>query len=1172
MGTEGADKGQGENKLSHHGTVASARSILRRGRMRAAFATLIACVLALAVGASSASAAEPIVKLTAVSEVSYASASFEGSVENTGSWRTEVSTDEVHWTVTGGGYANFEPKVVQSGAGGLQGSTKYFVRLTGEGEAGQLVSSPSPYLSFTTLSVDPPNVLSIAHGTADNHTVAVSGSVERPANPNPAFDANCSFEYITDANFQARNEKQRLTIAAGGGNYTLSFFNPAGSVAQTTAPVAFNGNAASVQAALQALPNIGAGNVTVTGGPGNKTGAFPYTITFAGTLGSKNLEQLSVDPTNLTEPGPTPAAVTTVTEGHAEGFEGALEAPCKPNPLTTPGADAVATKLTGLAADTTYHLRLSATNAGGTDRKAGTNFTTTSKINAQTLSPGSIGSTEVKLAGRVNAENAPLTYQFEWGTTAAYGNVVPAAPEALPTVDEEVHFVTEKLSGLAPSTVYHYRIIATNTQTNEVLEGEGVSFETRAANPATETCPNATSRVGNSAGLPDCRAIEFASPGLNNAGLAGPPYNLPRGAASADGSGVIFIMKDAPLNSESAGPYNMTAAERLPGGGWTTRSTNPPLASAETNFFGIIPLVVSEDRREWTIFSSVPPPGVSAPGLNGQNGYIFLRRADGTWERMLEKPSYSGYGEILNSKNFKHFFFEDYEPQYEGDPGGAFEYSAEEHVLRHIGVLPGGGLAPDAAVPAGLLLEPVSANGEIVLFGHAGQSYARLHHATTEEVSASQRHPADPVGPQSPINVGITSDGSQVLFFSKSELTEDAYTGVEDAGADLYSYDTATEKLTDLTVDTNPADVETGANVTRVLAVDPSANYVYFIATGKLAAGAVSGEENLYVVHNGQIKFVAPAAGINPPGLFAGEAAYVTPDGSHLAFLSTASLTGYDNENPTTNEPQAMAFEYTYGQGIECASCRPDGTPPTKPAIFPIGADYMTKGQRNRVLSDDGSRMFFQSGDQIIPQAANKQMNVFEYTQGAPHLLSPGDTEAPVYLLDASASGDDVYVTTNEELTSGSQGTNTAIYDVRVNAQVVPPSPPTPCTGENCRGPKTTAPAQTTPATAGFDAPGSLVAPKSLKAAKPSISLRVYVPAGGQVRVNGKGLRPAVKNATAAGFVTVALKLKQSAAKQRTARGLFKSSAQVLFTPNSGEAARASVALRFETAKKKGGK
>ena len=61
-----------------------------------------------------------------------------------------------------------------------------------------------------------------------------------------------------------------------------------------------------------------------------------------------------------------------------------------------------------------------------------------------------------------------------------------------------------------------------------------------------------------------------------------------------------------------------------------------------------------------------------------------------------------------------------------------------------------------------------------------------------------------------------------------------------DKGADLYSYDVETDELTDLTVDKDIADKETGAGVEHILGASRDASYVYFVATGNLAPGATS--------------------------------------------------------------------------------------------------------------------------------------------------------------------------------------------------------------------------------------------------------------------------------------------------------------------------------------------
>ena len=238
-----------------------------------------------------------------------------------------------------------------------------------------------------------------------------------------------------------------------------------------------------------------------------------------------------------------------------------------------------------------------------------------------------------------------------------------------------------------------------------------------------------------------------------------------------------------------------------------------------------------------------------------------------------------------------------------------------------------------------------------------------------------------------------------MLFTSHSELTEDAYTGrtggvSTDLGADLYSYDVETEELTDLTVDKDLADKETGAGVEHIVGASRDASYVYFIATGNLAPGATSGARNLYAEHDGEIKFV----GTNPFGNFEqGYPFYVTPSGKYAAFYTTEAQTGYDNAGKTE------VYKYTYGGALKCASCRVNGEPPTRDA--PIA---------ERAISDDGSRLFFQSNDAVVPQAGSGRYNVFEYEGGQVHLLTPGGGAAAV-LAGASSSGDDVFIATFEE-------------------------------------------------------------------------------------------------------------------------------------------------------------
>ncbi len=86
------------------------------------------------------------------------------------------------------------------------------------------------------------------------------------------------------------NEVQVVTLGgttATGGTFTLTYSG------QTTGNIAYNASAATVDAALEALSNIGAGDVTVTG-----TG--PWTVEFTGALAATNVSLMTIDVSGLT--------------------------------------------------------------------------------------------------------------------------------------------------------------------------------------------------------------------------------------------------------------------------------------------------------------------------------------------------------------------------------------------------------------------------------------------------------------------------------------------------------------------------------------------------------------------------------------------------------------------------------------------------------------------------------------------------------------------------------------------------------------------------------------------------------------------------------------------------------------------------------------------------------
>ncbi len=107
----------------------------------------------------------------------------------------------------------------------------------------------------------------------------------------------------------ARDEVQELTVSATAGAFTL---NSAGDI---TAPIAFNAPAAAVRSALEALPDVGAGNVEVSGGPG---ASAPYLITYVGALADQAVTTPTADTSKLNGAGKS-AAVVELAAGRSDG-------------------------------------------------------------------------------------------------------------------------------------------------------------------------------------------------------------------------------------------------------------------------------------------------------------------------------------------------------------------------------------------------------------------------------------------------------------------------------------------------------------------------------------------------------------------------------------------------------------------------------------------------------------------------------------------------------------------------------------------------------------------------------------------------------------------------------------------------------------------------------------
>lgn len=105
------------------------------------------------------------------------------------------------------------------------------------------------------------------------------------------------------------DEVQKITVGATAGTFTVTFKG------DTTGALAYNITAAALQDALEDLTTIVSGDVTVTGGPGDKEGTAPYVLTFGGSYADQDVPAVTTNAAKLAGEGAKTAVVAVVTAG-----------------------------------------------------------------------------------------------------------------------------------------------------------------------------------------------------------------------------------------------------------------------------------------------------------------------------------------------------------------------------------------------------------------------------------------------------------------------------------------------------------------------------------------------------------------------------------------------------------------------------------------------------------------------------------------------------------------------------------------------------------------------------------------------------------------------------------------------------------------------------------------
>ena len=169
--------------------------------------------------------------------------------------------------------------------------------------------------------------------------------------------------------------------------------------------------------------------------------------------------------------------------------------------------------ITGLTANTTYHFRISATNAGGTSKGSDETFKTPPNAPTVVTKPASaVAQTTATLNATVNPNGGEVSEcKFEYGTTNSYGSSVVVRLAA--GIGTSPVAVSASITGLTANTTYHFRISATNS--SGTSKGSDETFKTlpnaptvvtKAASSVTQTTATLNATVNPNGGeVSECK-------------------------------------------------------------------------------------------------------------------------------------------------------------------------------------------------------------------------------------------------------------------------------------------------------------------------------------------------------------------------------------------------------------------------------------------------------------------------------------------------------------------------------------------------------------------------------------------------------------------------------------------------------------------------------------------
>lgn len=238
---------------------------------------------------------------------------------------------------------------------------------------------------------------------------------------------------------------------------------------------------------------------------------------------------------------------------------------------------------------------------------------------ATTTAATDVTATTATLNGTVEPNGEDTTYRFEYGATTAYGTQTPVQG---PIRGNGARNVSANVTGLAPSTTYHYRVIAINP--SGTVFGADMTFTTPAAGaPGANSLTVAAAPSRVTFGRPT--TISGQLTGTGNAGvevtLQANPYPYTGGFKDTNVKGT----------TNPQGAYSLAVTPTLNTRYRVVAKTRPPVTSAEVTVSVRLRVSFRLSDRTPAVGQRVRFSGVVTPGHDGKVARIQRRTSTGAW-------------------------------------------------------------------------------------------------------------------------------------------------------------------------------------------------------------------------------------------------------------------------------------------------------------------------------------------------------------------------------------------------------------------------------------------------------------------------------------------------------------------------------------------------------------